>query len=181
MALFSMIPEGAVLEWGALYLRNELNATVALSGFAFGAFALTMSIMRFGGDFVRDWLGAVRTLQICTVLAIIGMLLAAIAPNAQLAIVGFGICGLGISNMVPIAFSAAGNLPGYAKGVALSVVTFLGYSGALFVPSIIGFIAERTGFQTIYMGLPALLVVVLILSPLAIHADTVGAGSELDQ
>jgi fucose permease len=140
-----------------------------------------MSIMRFGGDFVRDWLGAVRTLQICTVLAIIGMLLAAIAPNAQLAIVGFGICGLGISNMVPIAFSAAGNLPGYAKGVALSVVTFLGYSGALFVPSIIGFIAERTGFQTIYMGLPALLVVVLILSPLAIHADTVGSGSELDR
>jgi MFS family permease len=176
MALFSMIPEGAVLDWGALYLRNELNASIALSGFAFGSFALTMSIMRFGGDYVRDWLGAVKTLQICTVLAIVGMGLAAIVPDAYVAILGFGIAGLGISNMVPIAFSAAGNLPGYAKGVALSVVTFLGYSGALFVPSIIGFIAERTGFQTIYLGLPLLLLVVLLLSPLAKHADNVKSG-----
>lgn len=173
MALFSMIPEGAVLEWGALYLRNELNASVALSGFAFGGFALTMSVMRFGGDFVRDTLGAVRTLQMCTVLAIIGMAIAGLAPNALIAIIGFAICGLGISNMVPIAFSAAGNLPGYAQGVALSVVTFLGYSGALFAPSIIGFIAEHTGFKTIYLGLPVLMIIVLVLSPLAKHADNV--------
>ena len=175
MALFSMIPEGAVLDWGALYLRNELNGSVALSGFAFGSFALTMSIMRFGGDFVRDLLGAVKTLQMCTVLAIIGMAIAGMAPNAEMAIIGFGICGLGISNMVPIAFSAAGNLPGYAQGVALSLVTFLGYSGALFAPSIIGFIAEHTGFKTIYLGLPVLMTIVLVLSPLAKHADNVTA------
>ena len=116
------------------------------------AFALTMSVVRFGGDFIRDRLGAVRTLQICTVLAMIGMLVAGVAPNAIVAMIGFGICGLGISNMVPIAFSAAGNLPGYARGVALSVVTFLGYSGALFAPSIIGFIAEHTGFKSIFLG-----------------------------
>jgi len=175
MALFSMIPEGAVLDWGALYLRNELSGSVALSGFAFGSFALTMSVMRFGGDFVRDSLGAVRTLQMCTILAIIGMVIAGIAPNAEMAIIGFGICGLGISNMVPIAFSAAGNLPGYAQGVALSLVTFLGYSGALFAPSIIGFIAEHTGFKAIYLGLPVLMTVVLLLSPLAKHADSVTA------
>ena len=175
MALFSMIPEGAVLDWGALYLRNELSASVAMSGFAFGSFALTMSIMRFGGDFVRDWLGAVKTLQMCTILAIIGMAIAGMAPNALIAMIGFGICGLGISNMVPIAFSAAGNLPGYAQGVALSLVTFLGYSGALFAPSIIGFIAEHTGFKAIYLGLPVLMAVVLLLSPLAKHADNVTA------
>ena len=177
MALFSMIPEGAVLDWGALYLRNELNATVALSGFAFGSFALAMSVMRFGGDFVRDSLGAVRTLQMCTVLAIVGMVIAGLAPNALMAMVGFAICGLGISNMVPIAFSAAGNLPGYAQGVALSVVTFLGYSGALFAPSIIGFIAEHTGFKAIYLGLPVLMIIVLVLSPLARHADGIKAAS----
>ena len=38
MALFSMIPEGAILDWGALYLRNELGASVSQSGFAFAAF-----------------------------------------------------------------------------------------------------------------------------------------------
>ncbi|MFW8644080.1 MFS transporter [Rhizobium beringeri] len=38
MALFSMVPEGAVLDWGALYLRQEMDASVALSGLGFAAF-----------------------------------------------------------------------------------------------------------------------------------------------
>ncbi len=36
MALFSMVPEGSVLDWGALYIRRELGASLAFSGFASG-------------------------------------------------------------------------------------------------------------------------------------------------
>jgi predicted MFS family arabinose efflux permease len=100
MALFSMVPEGAVLDWGALYLRQELGASVALSGFGFAAFSLTMAIMRFAGDLVRDRFGGVKTLRICTLFAIAGMLFAALAPSAEIAIIGFALCGVGISNMV---------------------------------------------------------------------------------
>lgn len=171
MALFSMAPEGAILDWGALYMRDELGASLALSGFAFGAFSLTMAVMRFAGDHVRDRFGAVKTLRFCTVMAIIGMVTAGLAPNAYVAVVGFAICGVGISNMVPIAFSAAGNLPGFAQGVALSVATVMGYSGSLFAPSIIGFIAEHTGFAIIFALLPVLFIVVLLLSHHAVHAD----------
>jgi len=171
MALFSMAPEGAILDWGALYMRDELGASLALSGFAFGAFSLTMAVMRFAGDHVRDRFGAVKTLRFCTVMAIIGMVTAGLAPNAYVAVVGFAICGVGISNMVPIAFSAAGNLPGFAQGVALSVATIMGYSGSLFAPSIIGFIAEHTGFAIIFALLPVLFIVVLLLSHHAVHAD----------
>ena len=171
MALFSMMPEGAILDWGALYMRDELGASLALSGFAFGAFSLTMAVMRFAGDHVRDRFGAVKTLRFCTVTAIVGMVIAGMAPNAYVAVIGFAICGVGISNMVPIAFSAAGNLPGFAQGVALSVATVMGYSGSLFAPSIIGFIAEHTGFAVIFALLPVLFVVVLLLSHHAVHAD----------
>ena len=171
MALFSMVPEGSILDWGALYLREELDASVALSGFAFGAFSLTMAVMRFAGDHVRDRFGAVKTLRFCTVMATLGMLVAGSAPNAWVAMAGFALCGVGISNMVPIAFSAAGNLPGYAQGLALSVTTFMGYSGSLFAPSVIGFIAEHTGFAPIFALMPVLFVVVLLLSHHAVHAD----------
>jgi MFS family permease len=171
MALFSMVPEGAILDWGALYMRDELGASLALSGFAFGAFSLTMAAMRFAGDHVRDRFGAVKTLRFCTVMAMIGMVVAGLAPNAYMAMLGFAICGIGISNMVPIAFSAAGNLPGFAQGVALSVATVMGYSGSLFAPSVIGFIAEHTGFSIIFALLPVLFVVVLLLSHHAVHAD----------
>lgn len=176
MALFSMIPEGAVLDWGALYLRQELGASVALSGFGFAAFSLTMATMRFGGDLVRDRLGGVKTLRICTLFAISGMLLAAFAPNAEIAILGFALCGIGISNMVPIAFSAAGNIPHLKAGIGLSVVTTMGYSGMLVAPSAIGFVAEHIGFSVVFMVLPMLLIIVLLLSNLARYADGISGG-----
>ncbi len=171
VALFSMIPEGAVLDWGALYFRNELGASVELSGLAFGAFSLTMATMRFAGDLVRDRFGAVNTLRFCTVMSIIGLATAGMASGPVMAMIGFAIAGIGISNMVPIAFSAAGNLPGMAQGIGLSVVTTMGYSGILVAPSAIGFIAEHTGLAAIFLGLPVLHLVVLLLSGLARHAD----------
>ncbi|MBY5331145.1 MFS transporter [Rhizobium leguminosarum] len=176
MALFSMVPEGAVLDWGALYLRQEMGASVALSGLGFAAFSGTMAAMRFAGDLVRDRLGGVKTLRICTLFAIVGMLLAGLAPNAELAILGFAFCGIGISNMVPIAFSAAGNIPGLKPGIAISVVTTMGYSGMLVAPSLIGFVAEHIGFAVVFMALPVLLLVVLLLSNLAHYADETSGG-----
>jgi fucose permease len=171
MALFCMIPEGSILDWGALYLRNELSASVTLSGFAFAAFSFTMAAMRFAGDLIRDRLGAVMTLRVCAVIAILGLLLIGLAENSAMAIAGFALAGIGISNIVPIAFSAAGNLPGMAAGVGLSVVTTMGYSGILVAPSGIGFIAEHTGLGNVFVGLSGLLIVVLLLSRLARHAD----------
>ncbi|TCN31833.1 MFS transporter [Sinorhizobium americanum] len=171
MALFSMVPEGAVLDWGALYLRNELGASVELSGFGFAAFSATMAAMRFAGDHVRDRFGATTTLRVCTVTALVGMVLAGLAPNAAFAVLGFAIAGIGISNMVPIAFSAGGNMPGLQPGIGLAVATTMGYSGMLFAPSLIGFIAEHSGFAVIFASLPVLFVVVLLLSHHAIHAD----------
>jgi len=171
MALFCMIPEGAILDWGALYLRNELAASVTLSGFAFAAFSLTMAAMRFAGDLIRDRFGAVMTLRVCSVIAILGLLLIGFAENTAMAIAGFALTGIGISNIVPIAFSAAGNLPGMAPGVGLSVVTTMGYSGILVAPSAIGFIAEHTGLAVIFAALSILIAVTLLLSPLARHAD----------
>ncbi|KXF76297.1 hypothetical protein ATN84_15540 [Paramesorhizobium deserti] len=177
MALFSMVPEGAVLDWSALYLMQDLGATTSIAGLGFAAFSLTMAVMRFAGDLVRDRLGAVLTLRLCTVTAIIGMLAASFAPDPLMVIVGFALCGIGISNMVPIAFSIAGNLPGMAPGVGLSIATTLGYSGILFAPSTIGFIAEHTGFSAVFATLPLLLAVVLALSGLARYADA-GAHEE---
>lgn len=171
VALFCMIPEGAILDWGALYMRNELGASVALSGFAFAGFSLTMAIMRFAGDLIRDRLGAVLTLRICGAIAICGLAIIGLAPNTTIAIAGFALAGVGISNMVPIVFSAAGNLPGMAAGVGLSVVTTMGYSGILLAPSVIGFIAEHTGLASIFLALSGFLVVVLAVSRLARHAD----------
>ena len=174
MALFSMIPEGAVLDWSALYLGKELHSDVRASGFGFALFSGAMALMRFLGDGLRNRFGAVTTMRVSGVIAAGGMLAAGFAPNAALAIAAFGVAGLGIANMVPIAFSAAGNQPGLSPGAGIAPATMLGYSGALAAPSAIGFVAEHIGFRITYLTLAGLLVVVAALAGKVASADRAG-------
>jgi fucose permease len=164
MALFSMVPEGAVLDWAALYLSQELGADVATSGLAFAFFAGAMALMRFAGDAVRNRFGAVRTLRVSGLIAAAGLAGAASADGAALAIACFAVCGLGVANMVPILFSAAGNHPGFSAGSGIATVTMVGYSGILVAPSGIGFVAEHAGFRPTYLALSLLLLVVVALA-----------------
>ncbi len=177
MALFSMIPEGAVLDWAALYLSKELGSDIASSGFAFAFFSGTMALMRFSGDTVRNRFGAVQTMRISGFIAAAGMLAGGLAPNPWLAIAAFAVSGLGIANMVPIAFSAAGNQPGLSPGAGIALVTMMGYSGILVAPSTIGFVAQHIGYRSTYVTLAFCLVVVALLAGRIASADRVKASS----
>ena len=160
MALLSMVPEGSVMDWGALYLQKELGAGVAASTLGFAAFMGTMSIMRFFGDSVRNRFGAVATLRASGLIGALGLGAAALAPSPAFAFAGFALAGIGVANMIPIIFSAAGNHPGLSAGTAIASVTMLGYSGILVAPASIGFVAEHLGFRVTYGTLALLLGVV---------------------
>lgn len=171
IALFSMVPEGAVLDWAALFLREERGASIATAGFAFAAFSAAMAIMRFLGDRVRDRFGAVKTLRVSALIAAIGMVGAGLAPEAWMVIAAFCIAGVGIANTVPIAFSAGGNHPGLPPGAGMSVVTSMGYSGILVAPSLLGFVGQHFGFTPIFIGAGLLLLLVAALAGHARAAD----------
>ncbi|WP_159586262.1 MFS transporter [Chelativorans xinjiangense] len=173
VALFSMAPEGAVLDWAALYLRQEMGAGLATASLAFTAFSGAMALMRFLGDGVRNRLGAVTTMRLSGIVAAVGMLGAGLASSPAAATLAFALAGLGIANMVPIAFSAAGNQPGISSAAGMSVATTIGYSGMLAAPSIVGFVAERTGFTPVFIGFAVLLGVVLLMSNLVRPADEI--------
>lgn len=175
VALFCMLPEGAVLDWAALYLRQEMGAGIAEASLAFTAFSGAMAVMRFAGDRLRNRFGAVRTLRYSGIVATIGMLGAGFATSPMLATIAFALSGMGIANMVPIVFSAAGNQPGLSPGAGMSVATTIGYSGMLVAPSLVGFIAERTGFAPIFLAFSLLLACVLMLANLVRSADTIAA------
>ncbi|MCO5064618.1 MAG: MFS transporter [Rhizobiaceae bacterium] len=171
VALFAMIPEGAVLDWGALYLRQELGASIATAGLGFAFFAGAMAALRFAGDRVRNRFGAVRTMRVSCLIAAAGILVAGLSPWAWLVIAAFAFAGIGIANIVPIAFSAAGNQPGISASTGMSVVTTIGYSGILLAPSAIGFAAEHVGFSWVYIALSIPLVVVCAYAELVRAAD----------
>ncbi|MEZ5812327.1 MAG: MFS transporter [Rhizobiaceae bacterium] len=170
LALMSMVPEGSVLDWAALFLIQERGADLTMSGFAFAGFSLSMAALRFFGDGLRARFGPVALFRLSAIVAAAGMLFAVVAASPWLAIAGFCVSGLGMANLVPIVLSAAGNLPGLRQGVGLSIATTLAYSGYIFVPTIIGFIAERTGFVPVYIGLAALLASAISLAGITRHA-----------
>jgi predicted MFS family arabinose efflux permease len=171
IALFAFVPEGSILDWAALYLRQELGADIATAGFAFAAFSATMAVVRFLGDGIRNRFGAVLTLRVSSLIAAVGLLIAGQAPDAYTAIAAFGFAGLGLANIVPIAFSAAGNQPGLSPAAGMSFVTTLGYSGILVAPSLIGFIGEHTGFASIFTALALFLVFICLAAGFARAAD----------
>ncbi|MGQ0565799.1 MAG: MFS transporter [Gemmobacter sp.] len=171
ISLLCMVPEGAVLDWGALYIQQDLGADVAQSGLAYSFFAGAMALMRFLGDGLRNRFGAVRTLRVSGLIGAAGLMGAALAPSAEVAILAFAVAGIGVANMVPVVFSAAGNHPGMASGAAISVVTMVGYSGILVAPTSIGVLAEVVGFRTTFAGLALLLLAVVAAAARARAAD----------
>ena len=175
MALFSMVPEGAVLDWAAVYVQRELGANLTQAGLAFGLFSGAMAIVRFMGDAVRNRFGAVATLRASGVIGGVGLVIGAFAPTTEVAIAGFAFAGIGVANMVPIMFSAAGNYPGLPPGSGIATTTMIGYAGYLLAPSVIGFVAEHVGFRYTYGAVALLLLVVAGLAGRATAADGVKA------
>jgi predicted MFS family arabinose efflux permease len=165
MTLLAFVPESAVLDWSALYLSTDHDAGVAASGMAFALFSACMAAMRFCGDAVRTRVGAVPLLRASGVTAAAGMSLAALAPSATLATAGFALTGIGLANIVPILFSAAGRHGGANPGAAIATVSFIGYGGMLMAPSLIGVTVEEVGFPAIFLTLAGLLLAIATLAP----------------
>ncbi len=180
MALLSFVPESAVLDWSALYLSTDHGASVEVSGLAFALFSACMAAMRFCGDAVRNRVGAVPLLRVSASIAAAGMTLAALAPSTGVALAGFALSGIGLANLVPILFSAAGRQGGANPGAAIAAVSLIGYGGMLVAPTLIGVSAEQVGFPAIFIALSLLLLSVAALASAVADAPEASAEAPTD-
>jgi MFS family permease len=144
IALCTAYDEGAIGDWGALHLRQDLGAGAGLAAAGYAAFALAEATARLSGTSLLSRMGRTRVLVLGGLAACAGMLLASLAPDIWLALVGFAVTGLGLANLFPAAIARAGLLAG-ANGVALT--SLLGYSGFLLGPPAIGFLASVAGLR----------------------------------
>jgi MFS family permease len=170
IALCAAYDEGAIGDWGALHLRQDLGAGAGVAAAGYAAFALAEASGRLSGTTLLERLGRTRVLILGGLTACSGMLLASLAPSVWLALAGFAATGLGLANLFPAAIARAGRLAG-PTGVALT--SLLGYSGFLLGPPAIGFLASqaglRTGLTTLsFLGLAAALIAWLSRDPPAL-------------
>ena len=76
------------------------------------------------------------------------------------ALIGFGLVGLGLANVIPVVFSAAGRVPGVHAGTALATVAITGYGAYLVGPPAIGLAAGVAGLPIALVILVACCVVI---------------------
>ncbi|MER5969779.1 MFS transporter [Streptomyces sp. NPDC002055] len=172
IALCTAYGEGALADWSALHLEEDLGAHAGLAAAGYSVFALAMTVGRLTGTALLERLGQTRALVAGGATATVGMLLGALAPSLPVALVGFTVTGLGLSNIFPVAIGRAGELAG-PSGVATA--STLGYGGILLGPPAIGLLADRS-------SLPVALTTVAALSAVAALVawavrDTAGARS----
>ena len=157
VALCDAYGEGALADWGTLHLSSDLHATASVAAAGFAAYSLAMTTGRLSGTRLVERFGPTRVMVGGSALASAGMLVAALSPWLPLALGGFLLVGLGLSNIFPLAIDRAGALDG-PKGVATA--SMLGYGGMVFGPPVIGFLAQG-------LGLPRALLSVAVLAALA--------------
>ncbi|MFH8989800.1 MFS transporter [Streptomyces sp. NPDC017940] len=157
IALCTAYGEGALADWGALHLEQDLDAHPGIAAAGYSCFALAMTIGRLSGTALLERLGRTRTVVGGGLLATAGMLLGALAPSVGVALAGFAVTGLGLANIFPVAVERAGALAG-PSGVATA--STLGYGGMLLGPPAIGFMAD-------WFSLPVALTSVAVLAAVA--------------
>lgn len=141
LVMLAYVAEGAIADWSGVYIRDYLHTDRGLAVGGFVAFNLAMFAARLVGDPIREKLSGMTLLRASGLLAAVGMTLALLSPAPWLAFVGFALTGLGFSNVVPVLFSAAGNLPGIPAATGVAAAASAGYAGFLLGPPIIGALA----------------------------------------
>lgn len=141
IALLCFLVEGAMVDWSGLYLTST-GATAAAAAAGFAAFSCTMVLGRLLGDRVVRHCGSRQVIVGGAALAALGLGLAGALPATGAILAGYAMAGLGLSNVVPAIFSAAGRT-GSSAAAGIAMVASLGYAGLLAGPPLIGAVAAN--------------------------------------
>jgi fucose permease len=144
LCLLVMVTEGAMADWGGLYLRQDLGTSPAVAALAFAAFMGGMTVARVAGDAVNLRIGPAALLRWGAVLAGVPLAAMLLLGIPAVALACLFLIGLGVGNVVPLMFSAAGRQPDTLPGAGIAAVSSMGSLGFLAGPPFIGFLADAT-------------------------------------
>lgn len=162
IAFCILLSEGAIADWGALYMQEEIKSPLVLVGLAYATYSFLMALGRFAGDAIIPKYGKRNVVMAGGLIAAVSLAFTLLIGDPYLALLGFGFTGIGFSCVVPSIFSAAANEPGFSAGAGIASVTIIGYTGFLIGPPVIGLIAESFGL-TLAMSLVVVLSLLVTL------------------
>lgn len=159
--------ENAHQSWSAVFLEDELNASVGLAALAPATFAGFAAITRFAvGASTR--IPESLLLTGGAIAAAAGTLLLAAAPSMPIALTGLALAATGTSVLFPTLLSRSlREVPDGSRGRATSMISTTAYLGFVFGPAYVGFLAGLLGLRGAMVGVAVLAVGFAILAPAA--------------
>jgi predicted MFS family arabinose efflux permease len=164
LAATMFLVEGAILDWGALFMTESGFARPESAGVAFLLFSVAMTAGRLSGDYINARAGDRAVLLWGGIVAAGGFTLTLVASGAGVAGAGFFVIGLGAANIVPVLIRLAGAQTAMPAALAVAAVTTAGYGGQLLGPAGVGFVAKAIGLKGAFWMLAGLIALVPLSS-----------------
>jgi MFS family permease len=165
IAFCGFLAEGTVNDWSAVLLTDATAAPGAVASLGYFAFSISMTAVRLVADRMSTRFGAVRLARVSAVLTVAGFVLAGSTADPVTGVVGFAVIGLGVSAVVPLAWSSAAARRPDAPARAISAVATCGYLGFLIGPVLVGALGTAIGLAPAVVIAGSLSIVVLVLAP----------------
>lgn len=162
VTMCATIGEGAAIDWGALLLREEWNATPFVASLPYVVFQSAMVIGRFSSDGLSSRFGRARVLLVCGIFTTVGLTAGLLIGDVVGIVFGWFMLGLGVSVVFPMMMSVAGAIAirDYAKVIApsqaVSMVAGIAYASFLAGPPLLGYLGDAVSLRWA-MLVPAIL------------------------
>jgi len=175
VAFGSVLIEGSMRNWSAIFLRDVLSASPFATGLGFGAFSLAMAVGRLAGDRLTDRFGPIAVARACCLFGVVGLVLMVTAGSLPMAIVGMSAAGIGVAVLYPLSITAAAARGDRAPALNVAALSLGSFGSSLVGPPLIGFVSEagglRWGFATL---LPAIVASAVLANELRRRAALTG-------
>lgn len=166
MSFLSYTAEGSVAEWGSLVMHTTKNSPESLAALAYGVLACTMALTRFGVDRVRNRVPDVALISMGASLAGLAIAMVIWTDSPLVCLICYGVMGVGLAPISPIAFSRAGASGLVSAKTASLIIGLIGYAGFLIVPPILGYIGAHYGLErALFIPLGAVVLIVCLSLP----------------
>ncbi|MBP5456154.1 MAG: MFS transporter [Paludibacteraceae bacterium] len=164
VALLGRVVEGAVSDWSTVYMKHVIEFSENMAPAGLAIYSAFMALGRFFGDTVRSRFSAPTILLGSCVITALGLALLVSSLLPWLSIGGLLVSGLGISCLVPVIYSLAGEQKDVTPAMGLAMVNTVSGTGFLFGPVVIGFIADASSMRVSFLYVLGLVLGMMLLS-----------------
>lgn len=140
--------EATAMGWASTYF-SEVKGIDGETAAAYASlFFIGLTVGRFAGGFLMDWLGDRKMILLGTAIASLGVLCLMIPIETEkLAIVGFVVIGLGFAPIYPcIIHSTPNNFGAENSGAIIGIQMASAYVGSTFMPPLYGLLGKWLGY-----------------------------------